>query len=195
VTPLVVVHDAGATGAVWREQLRDWPDADAPDLVVERASGDRTDVVWLLLEQMEASRDRAPILIGCGDHSLAAETFALAGWIGGLVLVDGLGGAWTTPDEQIEAQNAWARAKADDPDLVGYAAVWSEPFYAALRACVVCPVLVIETPTSITPEGEAERRVRQFAGPAELLRLEAPRPASVLAAVLEWWGDVTDQRR
>src|SRR4051794_2170592 len=106
MTPIVVVHDVGATAAPWRAVLVKWPDdVHAPELTLPTASGDRTDVVWLLLEQMDAWRDRAPVLVGCGEHSLAAETFALAGWAGRLVLIDGLGGAWTTPEEQIDAQD------------------------------------------------------------------------------------------
>jgi len=189
VTPIAVVHDVGGDGAAWRDALRDWPDDSfAPDLVLGGATGDRTDVVWLLLEQLDSWRDRRPIIVGCGEHSLAAETFALADWIGGLVLVDGLGGPWSTPDEQVEAQNEWLRAKFADPDLVGYPHVWLEEFFRELRGFVQRPVLVIETPASITPEGEAERRVQQFAGPAELLHLGNADPAGVTAAVAAWAG-------
>lgn len=189
MTPIVVLHDVGGSGAPWRDALRAWEDdATAPDLVVERASGDRTDVVWLLLEQMEAFRDRAPIVVACGEHSLAAETFALAGWVGRLVLVDGLGGPWLSPAQQVEAQAAWLRAKFDDPSHVGYAKVWIEPFACALRANVQCPVLLIETPASITPVGDAEQRAQQFADPAQITRLDAADPGLVLSAVTEWMG-------
>jgi hypothetical protein len=189
VTPVVVVHEVGASGAPWRAALRDWPgDVHAPDLVLARATGDRTDVVWPLLEQMDAWRSRHPVVIGCGEYSLAAETFALAGWVGRLVLVDGLGGEWTTPEQQMEAQNEWLRAKYADVDLVGYPHVWVEPFHAALRANVHCPVLVIESPSSITPRGEAERRIRQFAGPADLARLDVADPVDVVATVRDWAG-------
>jgi len=189
MTPIVVVHDVGATGAAWRDALQKWPDdVFAPDLVLPEASGDRTDVVWLLLEQMDAWRDRSPLVLGCGEHSLAAETFALAGWCGGLVFVDGLGGAWTTPEQQIVEQDAWLRAKFDDPDHVGYPHVWIESFFDVLRSNVSCPVLVVETPASITPDGEAERRVAQFAGPARLVCLESADPRQVVAAMTEWVG-------
>ncbi|MEY2571748.1 MAG: hypothetical protein QOE63_2098, partial [Acidimicrobiaceae bacterium] len=146
----------------------------------------RTDVVWLLLEQMEARREQRPLVIGCGEHSLAAETFALAHWVGGMVLVDGLGGAWTDAAQQVAAQDTWMRSKADDPDLVGYPQLWDERFMGVLRANVTCPVLLIETPASITPAREAERRQRQFAGPAELVRLPAAEPLLVLDAVRAW---------
>ena len=189
MTPIVVVHDVGATGTPWRDALATWPDdVHAPDLVLETASGDRTDVVWLLLEQLEGWRDRSPIMIGCGEHSLAAETFALAGWIGRLVLVDGLGGEWSTPEQQIDAQNEWLRAKFDDQDFVGYPHVWIEPFFDVLRANVRCPVLVIETAASITPDGEAERRLRQYAGPGQLVRLDVADPVQVTDAVSRWVG-------
>jgi len=189
MTPIVVVHSVGATGAPWRDALEKWPDdVFAPDLVLSEASGDRTDVVWLLLEQMDAWRDRGPLVVGCGEHSLAAETFALAGWCGRLVLVDGLGGKWTTPEQQILEQNKWLRAKFDDLAPVGYPHVWIESFFDVLRSNVRCPVLVIETPASITPDGEAEKRLRQFAGPADLLRVDSAGPEPVVAALREWVG-------
>jgi len=128
------------------------------------------------------------MIIGCGEHSLAAETFALAGWVSRLVLVDGLGGAWTTPAQQIDAQNEWLRAKFRDPDHVGYPQVWNEPFCKELRANVRCPVLVIETPASITPDGEAERRAQQFAGRVTVMHLRSADPGAVVSAVGEWVG-------
>jgi pimeloyl-ACP methyl ester carboxylesterase len=189
VTPIVVAHDLGDTGNGWRDALRDWPDeVAAPDLAVQGASGDRTDVVWLLLEQLESWRARAPVLVGCGEHALAAETFALAGWVGRLVLVDGLGGAWMTADEQIDAQNAWLRAKLANPDAPGYPAVWVEPFVTSLRANVHCPVLVVETNRSVTPPPEVDRRARQFAGPSKVVQIDTPDPATVISAVREWMG-------
>jgi hypothetical protein len=189
MTPIVVVHDVGATGSPWRDALAEWPDdVCAPDLVLETASGDRTDVVWLLLDQMEAWRDRAPVVVGCGEFSLAAETFALAGWTGPLVLVDGLGGAWTTPEEQIDAQNEWLRAKFRDPDFVGYPQVWIEPFFDGLRSNVRCPVLLVETPASITAADEAERRRQQYAGQADLVRLDSADQVQVVEAVSRWVG-------
>jgi len=129
---------------------------------------------------MEAWRDQRPIIVGCGEHSLAAETFALAGWVGGLV------GEWTNAEQQVAAHNAWLRAKADGPDLVGYSQVWDERFMSVLRANVTCHVLVIETPASITPPGEVETRVAQFASTAALVRLPRAEPASVLDAVRTW---------
>ena len=187
--PIVVVHDVAGEGVAWRDALSAWPgDAVAPDLVVEGASGDRTDVVWLLLEQMEAWRERDPIIVGCGEHSLAAEAFALAGWVGGLVLVDGLGGAWTTPQEQVARQNEWLRAKYDAADSTGYPRVWIEPFARGLRSNVRCPVLIIETAASITPPGEVEQRAQQFSRPAEVVRLDAADPTRVVSVVGEWMG-------
>jgi pimeloyl-ACP methyl ester carboxylesterase len=189
VKPIVVVHDVGGDGRTWRDALSAWPgDAAAPDLVVKGASGDRTDVVWLLLEQMEAWRDRDPIIVGCGEHSLAAETFALAGWVGGLVLVDGLGGAWTTPQEQVGRQNEWLRAKYQAPDVSGYAHVWIEPFARGLRSNVRCPVLVVETAASITSPAAVEERAQQFGSSAEIVRLDAADPAKVLSIVTAWLG-------
>ena len=195
VNPIVVVHDVGGNGGAWRDALSTWPgDAVAPDLDLQSATGDRTDVVWLLIDQMEAWRDRAPIIVGCGEHSLAAETFALAGWVGGLVLVDGLGGAWTTPVQQVAAQNVWLRSKFEDPNLIGYPAVWFESFACSLRTNVGCPALLVETPASTTPSGDAERRAEQFARPAALVRLDDADPARVLATVRGWWDSQADGR-
>lgn len=195
MTRIVVVHDVGADGGAWRDALSTWPDdAAAPDLVVETASGDRTDVVWLLLEQMEGWREQRPIIVGCGEHSLAAETFALAGWVGGLVLVDGLGGDWTTPAAQVDRQNEWLRAKYEDLDVTGYPRVWIEPFARALRSNVRCRVLMIETSASITPPSEAERRAEQFLRPAALVRLDEADPVQLLAAVCAWWDSQPDGR-
>lgn len=189
MTPIVVVHDVRDSGGPWRDALRGWPDdASAPDLVVDGASGDRTDVVWLLLEQMEALRDRNPIIVGCGEHSLAAETFALAGWAGGLVLVDGLGGSWTTAQQQVEAQRDWLRAAFVDRSSVTYPLVWVESFTRSMRSHIRCPVLVIETPASITPDGEADSRAQDYAGSAQVVRLGAAAPQQVVPAIRAWVG-------
>jgi hypothetical protein len=189
VNPIVVVRDVGADVVAWREALSAWSgDAVAPDLDLETATGDRTDVVWLLIEQMEAWRERAPIIVGCGEHSLAAETFALAGWVGGLVLVDGLGGAWTTPVQQVAAQNEWLRAKFQDAEVAGYPRVWVEPFARVLRSNVRCPVLIVETAVSITPRSEVERRAEQFARGADIVRLPTSDPVGVVAAIDAWVG-------
>lgn len=189
MTPILVVHDLDDDGSAWRAALSGWPDAAVvPDLDVEGAVGDRTDVVWLLLEQMEAWRDRAPVIVGCGEHELAAETFALAGWAGGLVLLDGLGGDWMTPDEQVAAQVAWLRAKFQDPERSGYPRLWVESFAGALRANIRCPVLVVETPASITPADEAERRARQFDRPATVVWLDELDPVEVVSAISTWMG-------
>jgi hypothetical protein len=189
VKPIVVVHDAGVTGAPWRDALRGWDgEWAAPDLVIKGASGDRTDVVWLVLEQMETWRDRDAVIVGCGEYALAAETFAFAGWVGGLVLVDGLGGEWSDPEQQIAAQNEWLRTKFHDPAHVGYPQAWVEPFARVLRGEVRCPVLLIETPASITPPSEVEQRAQQFSRPAEVVRLEASDPMGVVAAIEAWVG-------
>ena len=189
MNPLLVVRDVGDDGAAWSDAVPAWPgDAVVPDLTLAGATGDRTDIVWLLLEQMDAWRGRDPIIVGCGEHSLAAETFALAGWVSGLVLVDGLGGAWTTPEEQVARQNVWLRAKYETTDLVGYPPVWVEPFTRVLRANVRCPVLIIETPASITPADEVEKRARQFSHPAEVVHLDTADPTQVVPAVRAWLG-------
>jgi hypothetical protein len=47
--------------------------------------------------------------------------------------------------------------------------------------------MLIETPASITPPAEAERRAEQFARPATLVRLDGADPARVLAAIRAWW--------
>jgi hypothetical protein len=189
MTPIVVLHDVGATGGPWRNAFEGWSDdVYAPDVEINGASGDRTDIVWSLLEPMEERRDRAPVVVGCGEHSLAAETFAFAGWCGGLVLVDGLGGVWTTPEQQIIEQNKWLRAKFDDPGHIGYPHVWIESFAASMRRHIRCPVLVIETPASLTAPDDADRRLQQFAGEARLVRLESPDTGQVAAAVTEWVG-------
>jgi len=195
VNPLLVVRDVGDDGAAWSDAVPAWSgDAVVPDLTLEGATGDRTDIVWLLLEQMDAWRGRAPIIVGCGEHSLAAETFALAGWVGGLVLVDGLGGAWTTPEEQVARQNVWLRAKFEAPDHVGYPRVWLEPFTRLLRENVRCPVLIVETPASITSVDEVEKRAHQFGGPVEVLRIESAAPVPILREVTAWWDSQPDGR-
>lgn len=189
MTAIVVAHDLGRDATPWRDALRDWPDDVAvPELVVRTASGDRTDVVWLLLEHMETWRSRAPVMVGCGEHALAAETFALAGWLGRLVLVDGLGGPWMSAEEQVDAQHAWLREKLADPERPGYPRVWVEGFAESLRGNVHCPVLLIETPASITPADEVERRAGQFRGPTDVVRLDDSEPARLVAELAAWVG-------
>jgi hypothetical protein len=48
-------------------------------------------------------------------------------------------------------------------------------------------VLLVETPASVTPPEEVERRAEQFARTAAVVRLDDSDPAGVLAAVRAWW--------
>jgi hypothetical protein len=49
-------------------------------------------------------------------------------------------------------------------------------------------VLLVETPASITAADEAERRRQQYAGQADLVRLDSADQVQVVEAVSRWVG-------
>ena len=68
----------------------------------------------------------------------------------------------------------------------GYGVSVSPAFAQRFWGAVACPVLVIETPASLTPAAERPERVAWFGGPTTLVELDSDEPAAVVAAVEAW---------
>ena len=208
MTALLFVHDLGdpAGGSRWRPAVDGWPGGGiAPDLPGHGAAppavggkvvpGDLT--LYAVRALREAGLAGEPVVAaGHGWGAFAVELLAQAGRAIALVLVDGLGGPWVTPDDLAALQNGWVRAVADDPDVLaepaggpdplyrhGFVSVWERDFTAARRATIRVPVVALESPASPTPRTAREERLAMFGGPTHCEDVDAVGPEAVLAAL------------
>jgi hypothetical protein len=125
---------------------------------------------------------------------------AAGGDCAGVVIVDGLWGAWRTPKQEIDALYATIRAVADDPGATapappagldprttyGYGLMAGPDFARRFWNAITMPVLAIETPASHTPVDERAERLSWFGGPTDLVMLERDDPTDVVAAIKAW---------
>jgi hypothetical protein len=140
-----------------------------------------------------------PAVVAIGASATGGELLALGSRASMLFLVDGLGGRWpASAEETIAAEAAYARRLADDPAAVGPApAEGVDPrprhgftprtdraFVERLRRQIPVPVVVIETPASVTHPSEVEERAAMFDPPAAVIELDDSEPGAVLAAVV-----------
>jgi hypothetical protein len=115
------------------------------------------------------------------------------------VLVDGLGGPWLGPAE-LDARQRESRRRilatpaalempapgAPDPRATMVLGAADRDFAVRAAAALAAPVLVIETPSSPTPDsGEL---VEHFAD-ATLLHLPSRDAVVVASAAESWWAD------
>lgn len=210
MTDLVVIHDLGASGgAPWSAAFGSWPGrVVAPDLPGHGSAPtpvgghhELGDAVFVLVEHFPASDAEQPVLVGVGHNGHAARVLSIAGRSSALVLVDGLGGPWL----DVPARNAALRDHrrlilATPAALAPHRAATTDPRADlvpgptdrdhVLRTCeaVLVPTLVVETPSSRTPD--ADELVRCFAD-ATLVRMRSSDPADVADAVTEWWPSGT----
>jgi pimeloyl-ACP methyl ester carboxylesterase len=211
MTGLLVLHDVGDPdgGARWRTALASagWPGAvHAPDLpghgtTPAPAGGtyELTDALLAVLPLVPADGD-LPVVVGVGVNGWCGSVLALGGRAAALVLVDGLGGPFTSPREAMAADRVRLRAIVDDPAAVGPAPPSGLDPRAAhgvlplsnrtvaerAAAATPVPVLLVETPGS--PVGEEDRAAVASRYPAgvTVAELSTADPEVVGPAVVAW---------
>lgn len=207
MTDLLVLHDIGAPGGgEWAAAFGGWPGRVlAPDLPGHNGAPppvgghyETGDAVYVALDLLRADAPDELVVVGVGHNGAAAQILALGGRAAGLVLVDGMGGPWLGPVE-LDARQREMRRR-----IVTTLAAMSEPAPGAAdpRAAMVVgaadrgfavreaeampvPVLLIETPSSPTPD--ADDLAGHFVQ-MTLTRLDARDPALVVPIVQSWWA-------
>lgn len=211
MSPLLVIHELGATGgAPWRSAFETtWPGVvSAPDLPGHGSAPapmggnyELGDAVFAVVDHLPGPEDPQPLVLGAGRNGYSAQILALAGRASALVLVDGLGGPWLDVPERNAALRARRREvlstpAALDPHLRGSTdpratlVLGSRDRRHAVRMLTSLPVptLVIETPSSPTPDAED---LVSLIPRGEMLVLPAADPATVAGPVFDWWSAVT----
>lgn len=202
----VLLHDLGdpSGGAAWRAAApSDWvvPDLPGHGSTPAPRTGHYDPMAAAALARWAVGDDTDARLVGVGGNAHSALVHAAGGGCaGGVVVVDGLWGAWRTPAEEIDELYGTLRAIVSDPGAHGptppsgldprathgygvmSSAAFSERFWAAIHQ----PVLAIETPASTTPPGERAERLSWFSGPATLVELDDRSPSAVVAAITGW---------
>jgi pimeloyl-ACP methyl ester carboxylesterase len=205
---LLVIHDIGdaRAGSAWQDLVAAWPGpAMAPDLPghgetppptgASYALPDAAVYAWRAAESA-ALTDVDVLVLGHASAGFAAELLAAGGRASKLILVDGLGPPWLTVEEIVAGQQRFMRdlfgdpaalapaAAVPDPRLAhGSAPIWERDFIRDLRSSISVPVLAVETPASPTPTAERAERLKDYAGPTDLV--EAPTAsADAVAAVV-----------
>lgn len=208
MTGLLVLHDVGAPGgAEWAAAFGGWPgDVLAPDLPGHNGAPPPTgghyetgDAVYVALELLRSRTPGDLVVVGVGHNGAAAQVLALGGRAVGLVLVDGLGGPWLGPAE-VDARQREHRRRilatpaalempapgAPDPRATIVLGAADRDFAVRAAAALAVPVLVIETPSSPTPDTD---ELVEHVGDATLVRLPARDAVAVASAVESWWAD------
>jgi len=205
---VVLLHDLGdpAGGAGWRAAApTDWivPDLPGHGATPATRTGHYDPMSAVAIGRWtmaHAADERGATLIGVGQHAHGALVDAAGGGCDRVVIVDGLWGPWRTPSEEVDACYGMIRAIASDPAATaappasgldpratyGYGVMVSPAFCRRLWSAIDQPVLVIETPASVTPPEARSERVSWFGGPTTLIELDAIDRAGVVDAIREW---------
>jgi pimeloyl-ACP methyl ester carboxylesterase len=213
---LLVIHDAGDPngGAEWADLAGTWAGPVlAPDLPGHGDTPPPTGASYAPADaafaadqarQAEGLDENDIIVLGHGWGGFAAELLAAAGRASRLVLVDGLGPPWCTVDELVADQHRWLHEVLADPDalappttapdprlLHGFWSIWERGFVADFRKSINVPVLAIETPKSATPSEERTDRLKDYAGPTELMYVAGDLAGAVVNAMrhVGWLSD------
>lgn len=200
---VVVAHDFGDVDAyaAWSVAApSSWTILDLPGhgRVPAPASGHYDPMAVATLARWSAIGDA--VLVGERMNAHAILTAAAGGTGRGIVIIDGLWGPWVDVRTQIDVWHAAIRAIANDPAATDpppsggvdprirydYGIMTSAAFAQHFWAAIDQPVLAIETPRSVTPDGERKDRLSWFAGPTSLVETAAADP-SVLVPVIEEW--------
>ena len=200
---VLVVHDLGADGgAPWTGAFRrvgravDAPDlpghGDAPPAV--GGHHELGDVVFALLEHLDDGT--TPCVVGVGRSGNAARLLALGGRASSLVLVDGLGGPWLDIPQRNRALRDLRRRILATPEALAAPAPGVVDVRADLvlgqsdrdhvvrsLAAVTVPTLVVETPSSPTPDADD---VASVVSDHELVRVDDDGFDTVAAVVDRW---------
>ena len=207
MTDLLVLHDLGSPGGdEWAAAFAGWPGRVlAPDLpghngVPPPVGGNYElgDAVYVALDLLRSEAGDELVVLGVGHNGAAAQILALGGRAAGLVLVDGLGGPWLGPDE-IDARlremrrrilatpGATSRPPAGgtDPRATMVVGAVDREFAARQAGAMPVPVLLVETPSSPTPD--ADDLAAHFPR-ATLTHLTSRDPDRVASDVRSWWA-------
>lgn len=194
---LLVIHDVGdaSAGSRWQGLVDTWPGrALAPDLPghgetppptgASYALPDAAVYAWRAAEGAGVISNDV-VVLGHASAGFAAELLAAGGRAAKLVLVDGLGPPWLTIDEIAAGAQRFMRELFDDPAALApprtspdprlahaFAPIWERGFVRDLRSSISVPVLAVETPSSLTPTAERGERLKDYAGPAEIVEVE-----------------------
>jgi hypothetical protein len=211
--PLLVLHDVGDAegGAPWaaafvgagwdgRVLAPDLPGhagAPAPEGGNHEA-GDATFLAVRVLAEAGIAAGHA-VVLGAGVNGWSAQLHGLGGRAAAVVLVDGLGGPWLPVREQVLAGVERQRAIAADPAALAPMPAGASldprlahglPTHGSRRmafeaaAVMAVPVVVVETPASGAPAGDAETLVAAMAAGGVLVRVADGAPATVAPAVV-----------
>jgi hypothetical protein len=203
VTEVVLLHQLGAAdaGEPWRAVAPvDWHIPDLPGHGMTPAPrhgaydpmGPVTLARWAL--------DGSGLVIGIGQNAHGALILAAGRGCDEVAIVDGLWGPWQEPVEAVEHMYANLRGILADADAVapapaagldprtrhGYGVNVSPSFLSKFWGAISCPVLVIETPASLTPPDDRAVRAALFGGEVTVVELDDASPAAVVAAVRAW---------
>jgi pimeloyl-ACP methyl ester carboxylesterase len=207
MTDVLVLHEPGSSGGEWADAFSGWPGRVlAPDLPGHSGTPPPTggnyelgDAVYVSLALLRAESPDDVVVVGVGHNGAAARILALGGRATGLILVDGLGGPWLGPDEIQTRAREMRRRILTTPGAMSE----PEPGGVDPRAAMVVgpadrdvavrqaqampvPVLVIETPSSTTPD--TDDLVRHYAQ-VTLRRMDARDPRGVASVARSWWVD------
>lgn len=208
MTDLLVLHDLGASGGgEWAAAFTGWPGRVlAPDLPGHNSAPppigghyESSDAVFVALDLLRAEAHVERVVVGVGHNGPAAQVLALGGRAVGLVLVDGLGGPWLSPDEIDMRRRKMHRRilttpaamsepppGASDPRATMVVGAANREFAIRQADAMPVPVLLIETPSSPTPDtGDL---LGHFAN-ASLVQLDARDPERVAKSVQSWWAN------
>jgi hypothetical protein len=160
--------------------------------------------VYVALDVVRAAAPDELLVVGVGQSGVAAQTLGLGGRAAGIVLVDGLGGPWLGPDgldaerrrvlrQILTTPEALAEPPpgADDPRATMVTGAADRRFAVRQAEAMPVPVLLVETPSSPTPD--TDELAHHFAR-ATVARLDSRDPALVAAAVRSWWTDRPDRK-
>lgn len=208
MTDLLVLHDIGAAGGgEWAVAFADWPGRVlSPDLPGHNGAPppvgghyESGDAVYVALDLLRSDPPRELVVVGVGHNGSAAQVLALGGRAAGLVLVDGLGGPWLGAAD-IDAQRRDLHRRilatpaamvepppgAADPRATMVAGAANREFAVRQAEAMPVPVLLIETPSSPTPDTGV--LAGHFAH-ATLLNLDARDPGRIAPLVQSWWAN------
>ena len=208
MTDLLVLHDLGAPGGgEWAAAFAGWPGRVlVPDLPGHNGTPppvggqhEMGDAVYVALDLLRAEAPEELVVVGVGHNGAAAQVLALGGRAAGLVLVDGLGGPWLGPVE-IDMRLREMRRRilttpaamsepapgAADPRATMVVGAADRGFAVRQAEAMPVPVLLIETPTSPTPD--TDDLVSHFTQ-ATLAHLDARDPGRAARIVRSWWAN------
>jgi pimeloyl-ACP methyl ester carboxylesterase len=208
VTDVLVLHELGSSGGgEWADAFSGWPGRVlAPDLPGHDGTPPPTggnyelgDAVYVALDLVRSEAPDELVVVGVGRNGAAARILALGGRAVGLVLVDGLGGPWLGPDEiEMRAREMRRRILTSpvamsepepgvtDPRAAMVVGPADRDFVVRQARAMPVPVLVIETPSSPTPD--TDDLVGHFAQ-ATVVRMDACDPRRIASVVPRWWAD------